>query len=84
MAFEPFADEAATIALGELTIENRLDRMSLFGSLDVTRDREGLTNARRLRTLLDQAIAVLEGEADRLPARVQTGTDTTVVRNPFD
>ncbi|MFT8246576.1 hypothetical protein [Roseomonas sp. BN140053] len=84
MAFEPFADEAASIALGGLTIENRLDRVSLFGSLDVTRDREGLTHARRLRALLDQAIAVLEGESDRLPARVQTGTETTVVRNPFD
>ncbi|HWX47940.1 MAG TPA: hypothetical protein VNZ61_07800 [Roseomonas sp.] len=65
----PFADEAASISVGGLTIENRLDRVSLYGSLDLTRDRPGLEDARRLRALLEAVVRVLEGEGVRLPEK---------------
>ncbi|MBP0495221.1 hypothetical protein [Roseomonas indoligenes] len=83
MPFHPYADEAATLRIGELTAENRLDRVSLHGSLDLTRDRAGLDRARRLKGLVDAALAVLEAEADRLPEAVETGGNTDSVRNPF-
>lgn len=79
----PFADEAATASFGDLAAENRLDRVSLHGSLDLTRDRAGLAEARRLRALLDAVIAALEGEGDRLPDRIAPPKKAGRVRNPF-
>ena len=83
MKFIPYADEAATMRLDGMTVENRLDRVSLYGSLDLTRDRAGLERARQLQSLLEAAISVLEGEGERLPQRVATGEGNDTVRNPF-
>jgi len=82
MPFVPFADEAATAGIGEMRVENRLDRVSLHGSLDITRDKAGLARARRLHGLLAATVAALEAEAE-LPAEVSTGEGTDTVRNPF-
>lgn len=79
----PFADEAASTSVGDLTIENRIDRVSLYGSLDLTRDRQGLADARRLQALLAAVVRVLEGEGDRLPENCQGKPDATRVPNPF-
>jgi hypothetical protein len=79
-----FADEAASTSVGDLTIENRLDRVSLYGSLDLTRDRQGLESARRLQALLEAIVKVLEGEGDRLPDKDPGKRDVTRVPNPFD
>ena len=83
MTFVPYADEAASMQLGQLTVENRLDRLSIYGSVDLTRDRTGLALARELRALLEAAVATLEREADALPEKVTTGEHTDTVRNPF-
>ena len=83
MTFEPYADEAATMRLGGLTVENRVDRVSLHDSLDLTRDRAGLAHAKKLRTLLEAAVAVLEREGETLPKRLVVGQATDTVRNPF-
>ncbi|TPG52489.1 hypothetical protein EAH89_18160 [Roseomonas nepalensis] len=82
MTFVPYADEAASLRLGQLTVENRLDRLSIHGSVDLTRDRAGLALARELRALLDAAVAALERE-EALPEKVTTGEHTDTVRNPF-
>jgi hypothetical protein len=83
LQFIPYADEAATMRLDGMTVENRLDRVALYGSLDITRDRAGLESARKLRSLLEAAIAVLEAEGERLPPRVVTGEGNDTVPNPF-
>ncbi len=54
---EPFANEAQVLSVGELTAENRADRVSIFGTVDLTRDRAGLEKARALKTLLDAVVA---------------------------
>lgn len=43
----PFADDAASIPIGELTVENGTDRIALYGSLDLTRDKQGLAPCAR-------------------------------------
>jgi hypothetical protein len=83
MSLEPFADEATTLRLGDLTVENRLDRVSLYGSLDLTRDRAGLRRARELQSLLGKVVAALEREGEALPEAVPVGQGTDSVRNPF-
>ena len=79
-AFNPFQNEAEIFQLGDLTVENRKDRISIFGSIDVTRDKEGLGNARQLKAILDATMDVLE-RAD-LPDHIEMVKPKTV-KNPF-
>jgi len=79
-ALQPFRNESDTLQIGDLTIENRLDRLSIYGSIDITLDREGLKTARELKALLDRAIAKME-QTD-LPDRISI-VEPETVKNPF-
>ena len=78
----PFADDTTSIGIGELTVENGTDRVSLGGSLDITRDKQGLAHARALQALLAQAIGCLEAEKN-LPDAVPPPAAAKTVANPF-
>ncbi len=78
----PFANESESLGLGDLTIENRTDRVSVYGSIDLTRDQAGLAHARTLKTLLDKVVQTLEAEQD-LPDKVAPPEMPEVVKNPF-
>lgn len=80
--FQPFADDAASLGLGEFTIENGRERVALYGSLDLTRDQAGLRLARALKGVLDATVAHLEAAHD-LPGQVPPPEKPTTVRNPF-
>lgn len=79
--FIPYANEEDSQSLGDLTIENRLDRVSLYGSIDLTRDQAGLEYSRQLRDLLTAVVASLEA-ASALPAHVAT-KPAEKISNPF-
>jgi hypothetical protein len=78
--FVPYANEADVLHIGKLMVENRLDRVSLSGDVDLTADKRGLELARQLHALLGQVVGKLEGQAlpDQLPA-----PDVKTVDNPF-
>ena len=79
-----FKNEAETYLLHELNIENRLDRVSLHGSLDITHDAAGLALALKLKTMVDGMVAVLSSEQAKgeLPEHISlVGGDE--VANPF-
>jgi hypothetical protein len=79
-AFVPYANEADVIEIGRLMLENRLDRITISGDVDLTADKRGLEVARRLHALLGQVVASLESKdlPDQLPPpQVET------VDNPF-
>ena len=78
----PYADDAVSISIGELTIENGKDRIALYGSLDLTRDKKGLAHAKALKTLLDQVVKTLEAAAD-LPDAPLPAAAAKTVNNPF-
>jgi len=78
--FIPFADESATLAIGKLNVENRLDRVSLFGDLDLTLDQRGLEQAKALQSLLNQVVEQLESRT--LP-EVLAAAPMVKVSNPF-
>lgn len=86
--FKPFENESDVITLSdplndaELTIENRIDRVSIFGSLDITKDKAGLRQAKDLQSLLGAILDVLE-KSD-LPDKIEPDKDAIVeVENPF-
>jgi hypothetical protein len=79
--FKPYANEAEVVEIGGLTLENRLDRISVSGDVDLTLDQTGLAQARLLHGLLGEIVAKLE--ARELPASLPP-PDVTKVGNPFD
>ncbi|WP_211470110.1 hypothetical protein [Collimonas humicola] len=78
--FVPFADESATLAIGKMNVENRLDRVSLFGDLDLTLDQVGLEHAKALQLLVNSVVEVLESQT--LPDKVAIAP-VVKVSNPF-
>jgi hypothetical protein len=79
---KPFVNAREALRVGGLTVENRTDRVSLYGSLDLTRDRQGLARARELRALLERVVRALE-RAEDLPERLPPPEPPTEVANPF-
>ena len=79
--FVPYANESDVLDIGGLTIENRVDRISISGDIDLTLDKPGLALARQLQKLLGDVVAQLEKHAlpDQLPP-----PEVTSVANPFE
>ena len=78
----PFQNESEVITIEELVIENRLDRISLHGSLDITRDQQGLEYAFMLKRQIDTIVEQLKRED--LPRKINIGNGAKVVKNPFE
>lgn len=78
--FAPYENEADVVEIGRLMLENRLDRITLSGDVDLTADKDGLAKARLLHDLLGRVVAGLESKdlPDRLPP-----PSVQKVANPF-
>ena len=79
--FKPYANESDVLRIGNLEIENRIDRLSLTGDVLLTRDQAGLALARELQALLGQVVSALEADK-QLPKKVQL-KPAREVKNPF-
>jgi hypothetical protein len=79
--FSPFEDEAASLSIGDLTIENRLDRVEMYGSLSITRDKTGLAQALILRDMAAAIVTTLQADKT-LPDHVKLASGDQV-GNPF-
>jgi hypothetical protein len=79
-ALAPYENEADVVEVGNLMLENRLDRVTVSGDVDLTADKDGLAKARLLHELLGRIVASLERKdlPDRLPP-----PDVQTVANPF-
>ena len=84
MSFTPFGNESDALAIGNdgLKIENRLDRVSIYGSVDLTKDQEGLRHGKALLSVLQATVAALEASKD-LPENVEAPTASSKERDPF-
>jgi hypothetical protein len=79
--FKPFEGEADVLTVGNLAVENRLDRVTLQGDVELTKDRRGLALARRLKAVLDATVKALEADK-ALPEAVEVEKPQSV-KNPF-
>ena len=79
--FKPYANEADVLRIGELEIENRVDRVTLIGDVVLTRDQAGLALARELQAIVDGVVNALEADK-QLPDAVEV-KQARSVRNPF-
>ena len=79
--FKPYSNEVDVLRIGELEIENRVDRVTLTGDVVLSRDKAGLILARQLKTLVDGVVEALAADK-QLPDVVVVKEDRTV-KNPF-
>lgn len=80
MSFHAFKDNTASVEIGGLTMENNEERVSIYGSLNIGRDQQGLQLARQLQTILNEMVSYLEQQ--ELPEQIETFSAKTV-KNPF-
>ena len=79
--FKPYANEADVMRIGDLEIENRVDRVTLTGDVVLTKDKAGLAQAQELYSLLGHIVKVLQAQ-NPLPEKVAL-KPAQVVKNPF-
>lgn len=78
---DPFANEEDSLEIGDMTIENRLDQIAIYGDIQLTRDKRGLEQAKALKAVLDAVVDVLEHDKN-LPDQISY-KPTDSVDNPF-
>lgn len=81
LSIDPFANEEEVITIEELLIENRLDRISIHGSVDITKDKQGLEYAFALKRQIDTIVESLKRED--LPEKISVENATKEVKNLF-
>ncbi|HEY1042400.1 MAG TPA: hypothetical protein VGE60_00915 [Telluria sp.] len=79
--FKPYADEADVRSVGGLQIENRLDRITISGAVDLTADKAGLAHALELQRIINATVERLQSMD--LPAKLPE-PPVTRVPNPFE
>jgi hypothetical protein len=80
--FQPFSDDSASLTIGEFTVENGTDKVALYGSLDVTRDKNGLKQAKALKAAVNAIVKTLEQDK-ALPDESGPAAAPQQVKNPF-
>jgi len=85
--FQPFSDDAASLSIGEFTIENGTDKVALYGSMDVTKDQAGLKQAKALKAAVDAIVNALEQNKELPdesgPGESEPAETPQQVKNPF-
>lgn len=79
--FKPFNDEVSSSTIDNLTLENQGDRLSIYGSLQITLDQKGLDYARQLQHVLNETVQYLQQQC--LPEKLIPPEDAEEIDNPF-
>lgn len=82
LCIDPYANEEDVIHIDELDIENRIDRISIHGSVDITKDQQGLEHAFALKRQIDTIVEYLKKQA--LPEKIGVEHVAKEVENPFE
>lgn len=78
----PFENESESTQVGDLTIENRVDHVSIYGSLSIPFDQTGLAHAIELQEIINAVVARLQSEELPITAAT-TEAPLESVTNPF-
>ena len=82
LCIDPYANEEDVIHIDKLDIENRLDRISIHGSVDITKDQLGLEYAFALKRQIDTIVEYLKKQA--LPEKINVENVAKEIKNPFE
>lgn len=79
--FKAYENDTASEAIYDLTLENQLDCINIYGNLQLTKDQQGLAAAKKLQALLNDVVQTLE-QTENLPEKIDR-IDGGEVENPF-
>ena len=79
--FKAFENGTESHAIHDLTIENDVDRVNIYGNLQITKDQAGLKVALALQAVMNQLVQQLQSEGD-LPEHIQN-KESDEIENPF-
>lgn len=79
--FKPFENGTESHSIHDLTLENDLDRVNVYGNLQIGKDQAGLQAAKALQRYLNEIVTYLETQKD-LPAHIENQDDNEI-ENPF-
>ncbi len=79
--FKAYENDTASEAIYDLTLENQLDCINIYGNLQLTKDQQGLAAAKKLQALLNDVVQTLE-QTENLPEKIDR-IDADEVENPF-
>ena len=79
--FKPFEKGTESSSIEDLTLENDVDCVSIYGNLQLTKDQAGLAAAKVLQAFLNELVGILEATAD-LPEHIAR-QDEQEIDNPF-
>ena len=78
--FKPFEQGDESSAIYDLTLENQVDCVSLYGNLQITKDQAGLKTAKALQNFINDVVAALEQHD--LPEQIERQPEQDI-ENPF-
>ena len=78
--FKPFEQGDQSSAIYDLTLENQVDCVSLYGNLQITKDQAGLKTAKALQNFINDVVAALEKQS--LPEEIERKLEREI-ENPF-
>jgi hypothetical protein len=78
--FKPFVNGNESSAIYDLTLENQVDCVSLYGNLQITKDQAGLKAAKALQSFINEVVMVLEAQS--LPEQIERKPEQEI-ENPF-
>lgn len=70
-SFLAYENETDSFLIDNFTVENKFDRISFYGSLEITKDIAGLEHALKLKRIIDAAIDALKRDK-QLPDSIKT------------
>lgn len=79
--FKAFETGTESHSIHDLTIENDIDRVNIYGNLQVMKDQAGLKAAQALQAVVNQLVQQLESE-NNLPEHIKN-KDGDEIENPF-
>jgi hypothetical protein len=83
MTFKPYADDTSCLTIGDWTAENHPDRICVFGSIDITRDKAGLAAALKIEGILRSIVAELQADGELADSVKDDRVAPVAVANPF-
>lgn len=79
--FKPFENGTESHSIHDLTLENQLDCVSIYGNLQIGKDQQGLQSAKALQAYLNEIVTYLEKQSN-LPEQI-THQAESEIENPF-
>ena len=79
--FKPFENGTESHSIHDLTLENQVDSINIYGNLQITKDQAGLKAAKALQSYINDIVAQLEKQTD-LPEQIARQVEGEV-ENPL-